>query len=194
MDIKDLSKIDFNNIDWGKAGAYLSVHFDAVIRVSIIILTVWGLLRVLDGYVQQTKQFSVQITEMEEKLAQVAAYNKSAGGLQSFWKKAPKFLNDDLVVNYITDLATKNKVDILSFSPGQKSADKFAETNKFKFKLRAKEYKDLVFLVRSIENSGFALRLESVNCVIEAALNSPSILINVQMEMSSIKLNEQKDI
>lgn len=192
MNLNDLSKMDLKSIDFSKAIAYLGVHTDALLRMAIVIMTVLGGFNLIEKYLQQTKDFSVQITQMEEKAAQVIAYEKSVSDLRLFWEKAPKPINEDAVVNYVTDLATKNNLEIVSFSPGQVSSDKFSATSKTKFKLRARDYKDFVLFVRSVENSGFALRAEAVSCSLEQGANQG--LINIQMEIASIKINEQKNI
>ncbi len=196
MNINDLTKMDLKNIDLTKVIAYLGIHTDALIRMAIVVVTVLGGFRLVEQYLEQTKVFSVQITEMEEKLMQVMSYEKSVNGLKLFWEKAPKPINDDALVNYMTDLATKNNLEILSFSPGQVTSDKFYTANKIKFKLKAREYKDFVLFVRSVENSGFALRAEAVSCSLEQGTNQSATgpIINIQMEIVSIKVNEQKNI
>ena len=196
MNLKELSKLDLKNIDISKAFAYLGVHTDALIRMSLVIGTVLGGFHVVNDYLEQTKIFSLRIAQMEEKLLQVMTYEKSVSSLKSFWEKAPKPINEDALVNYMTELAAKNHLDVLSFSPGQISSDKFYTINKVKFKLKARDYKDFLLFVHGIENSGYALRVESISCSLEqmAAQQAGSTVINIQMEIASIRLNEQKNI
>jgi hypothetical protein len=197
--LPDLSKIDLKDIDVNKIKDQLLENKEMVIQVALGVVTFFMIVSMWSGSQKEIKKYNVQINSMQSKSSIIEQYKKSQSDIDSFLKNLPPSLAEGQIINLVTDLADKNKVKILTFSPNAHSeGKKYYQDTSIQFSLQSADYKGLVRLIADIEHVKSILQIKS--CSIQEVIQSDDQqqegekreerYLNFRVEVASLEVKE----
>src|SRR5690242_15831957 len=117
MKIPDLSKIDIKDIDVNKIKDQILDHKEQAVQVVLGIVAFFMIVSMWGGSQKEIGKFKNQINSMQAKSGIIGEYKKSQSDMEMFLKGLPPALSEGQIINLVTDLADKNKIKILTFTP-----------------------------------------------------------------------------
>ena len=160
--IKQLSSFDvkdLKNIDIKQARELLQSRPDIFINILLIGLTLFATIQIYSWHANQLNKTNDEITLSKEKLDVVAQQKKIRGEYDQFVNIFPPSIPTDQLINKLSELALKNKVQILSFSPAEAKGNNYFELTTVKFNISAEDYNDMLSFIQDIENSTYSIRV-----------------------------------
>src|SRR3954468_19965406 len=117
MKIPDLSKIDIKDIDVIKIKDQLLDHKELALQVGLGVVTFFMVISMMGGCQKEISKYKSQINAMQSKSDIIQQYKKSQSDVDTFLKNLPPSLSEDQIIDSVTNLADKNKIKILTFTP-----------------------------------------------------------------------------
>jgi len=172
--IQDLSKIDIKEIDINKIKNAVLGHKELALQIAIGVVAFFVIVSTLGGCQKDIKKYKTQLTAMQSKTDSIATYKKSQADIDMFLKSIPPPLTESQIITLVTDLADKNHVKIVTFSPrpSQNEKKKFYQETAIQFSLQAKDYKHVVGLIADIEHAKNTVQVKS--CTIQTQTQGKS--------------------
>lgn len=194
MNLSDLSKIDIKNIDLknidiNKLKDQLLDRKELLVQVVLVLVTFLMVLSIFNKSQAEVKRLNTQIAGLKAKENDIKSFTKSRDEIKAFSKNVPTPLLEDQVIGFITDLADKHKIKILTISPAKVDNKESLSMTTLQFALVANEYKDMVRFITSIEHSKNLLQIKS--CIAGAdseAGKDGNRLINFSIEVVSVRV------
>jgi Tfp pilus assembly protein PilO len=131
---------------------------------------------------------------LEEKTAGLDNYKKSQAELKEFIAQIHEPINEDNLMNLLTDFAVKRQIQIESFSPSQRKNTPLHETAGLTLNLSAGDYKNLWLFIHDIEESAYPIHIGA--CRISRSdqgsnSNREGSQFKVQLEIFSVSLKKE---
>ncbi|GEM_PF-3256438 len=192
MHISDLSKIDIKDIDFNKLKDRLLDRKDLLIQIGLVVVFLIIISSLFKNSQVEVGKFKSQMADLQSKTSVVAEYNKTNEDASAFLKEAPPPLSEDQIINFVTDLADKNNVKILTFSPAKVEDEEVLSTTMLQFSLETKEYKDMVHFIADIERSKNLLQIKTCTAQPKMAMTSQTeenenLFIGFRIEVVSVQ-------
>ena len=164
MPLSDLLKL--NNKDLGKINLADFIKGwlnrpDIFIRIILLVTTVFVTIYIYNQHNKETQRMSSTLILNKDRLAIVDKITQSQKELDDFIKKIPESIDVDSLTGKITEYASIHKVQIISFSPADKRADRTKELVSITINILSGNYSDMVSFIKEIEDSPYNIRLES---------------------------------
>lgn len=204
MNIKDLSKLDINdlkNLDFAKIQEGILAKPDLAVNVALVLLSLFAMFQIFNSRQGEIRNMKGQLEELEKKSAIVDTYHSTQKQLTDLIGSLPKGIQEDKVIDQLTDMAANRNVQILSFSPAQRESKRYYDKIVVNLNIVSNSYKNICLFVNDIEQSPYAMRLEKWSGSMEdisslsqtTEISSTQANINAQITAVSINFkNEQQ--
>lgn len=160
--IKKLSSItadDLKNIDWASMKNYLLSQPGLLINILIISMTVSIIVATFRSHVKLTKTLKTKVTELKEKAEALDKFELAQVEYKKFLKNIPQTISENRLIEMLSGIAFNRDVRIVSFSPANRSSNRFVNLTNVEITVTSKNYTDIIRFINDIENSTYAIRL-----------------------------------
>jgi len=190
MNLKELQKIDLKNFDSKKVTEILLANKDFAMQVGLVVGTLFIIFSLVGQNGIRNKSYRDEISKLNAKEGTIKTYEASLKELKKFKAGVPKELEEDEFSSLVTDLASKDNVNILSFSPGQRRKEDLAEVVTMHMTVRVSTYKDFAMFIKDLESSPSSLRIDQCMMgAIRSAGDGPDV-IEAQLDLSSVSIKK----
>lgn len=153
LDLKNINAADFLK----------SLLKQKVMALKIVVFLIGAVvvgLLVLNFF-QEKYNAESEMTALRNKLEVISRYKQSKEGFDNFTNSLPKHVEENALVNVLSDFAVQNNVEVLSFSGIDIVNNAHFDLYTVEVAIRVEEFKDALIFMKAIENAPNALRLES---------------------------------
>jgi hypothetical protein len=202
MKIPDLSKIDIKDIDINKIKDQLIEQKELVLQIGLGVVTFFMIISMMGGCQKEISKYKSQINSMQSKSGIIDQYKKSQSDVDTFLKSLPPSLSEDQIIDLVTDLADKNKIKILTFTPtaSRNESRKIYQETAIQFSMQADTYKSMVRMIAAIERSKSILQVK--NCSVQSVTTTSvepgpqgertsSTFLNFRIEVASLEVKQE---
>ncbi len=187
----------WKDIDVAQLVNFAGDRKDLLVNGAVIVFAILAAINIANSHWHQESVYQENIKQMEDKLQVISVYNATTQRTKKFLGQLPKAMPDGRLMSQIAEYAAQNNVEILSFTPGPKTNDPFYQMSKITINVRAREYKDLILFVRTIEKSSYALRVDALSTSLAEGVKDKrgAVMtgsINVVIDIALIKINEDQ--
>ena len=194
MDIERLKKLDLKSFDARKAIASLLAQKELLAQVVVVVCAILGVLFLAHSFMTQNAEYHRQTEALNKKIGLIDDYNGTTKKIKKFLGKVPQGLSDSLLPVRVTEMAVQNHVRVASYTPVVKKEEGVSKAVSGTVMVSAGSYKDFLRFLNSIEESNFALKVESVrlNPHTVASGDNPAKQagLDAELEVSSVSLKE----
>ena len=194
MDFPLLDKIDLKNI---KNILNIAIIQDFIFRYqtsllngAIIIVTLIVVIFSLYTTRKQARHLKTQITDLEKKIEAISKQKVTLKELDDFIDTSPKSIPSNKLINLLTDLSVKRKVQIGSISPAKTVTKTLYNLTNLDLSVTANTYQDLGFFIYDIEHSPHAIRIEKWS----ASLSGRSSRASSQQKSKSLSGSQANEM
>jgi Tfp pilus assembly protein PilO len=166
--IEDLKKLDKEQVKEA-----VTSHPEIVINILLIAITLYATIFIYHSDKKRAKELKQEMIELKEKSKVVKRSHTLRDEYNAFINNFPQRINIDALSNQLSDLAVKNNVQILFFTPGGKTGNDFIETVNIKLRISAYDYANIIGFIKDIEESPFNVSIE--RWYGEAVRQAPSV-------------------
>lgn len=197
--IQNLSKInvqDLKNINISKLKSIALGQPHISLSILLVVITVIAVIFIFGVQKKQARNIKIQIPELQEKLNTIATGDSLQKEMDAFFENIPKAIDDDQLINRISEAAVANNVQILSFSPPTEINEKQAHILTVTMNISTDDYANFIGFIESIETFPFSIKISQI----KASLSSASISekageadknpIQAQLEVNSVTLRK----
>ena len=163
MNLKNFDKFelkDFKDIKISQVKEALKNNPAVFINISLIGITIFATIYTIQQGKNSAEKLKEEISQLKEKQTIVNAQKEIQKEHDDFLAKFPKALPVNQLIEKITDFAVRHSVQILSFLPNQESSYPGYKLSTFQIHVTSDNYRNIIFFIRDIEESSYALRLE----------------------------------
>jgi len=174
MDLKDLSKININDlkeIDFEDIKSRILGRPDLLINILLIGLTIFASLFFYTSHKKKSDELKEEVETLEEKLEVVNAHKKVKSQYNKFVEEFPESLNIDQLSNTISNIAVTHNVQILKFSPLKSVKNDYFTVEGIDVSIQTPDYFNIINFIQDIEESPYTIRLEELSGSMPASKN-----------------------
>jgi hypothetical protein len=187
MNIQELSQYDIKNIDVTKTFKTLLRRKDILANIAIVFLAIFLANQILGARKAKVQILKNEAQTLQSKVTTVSEYESESKRFSNYVSALPQGPRDiNGIVNKLNEFATKNDVQIATFSPSGQTSNDLFDVVKVRINISAKNFKNIGFFIYDIENSNNNLRVESW------AIGSPSTYTRRRWPKTTIS-SETKD-
>jgi Tfp pilus assembly protein PilO len=161
IDIAKMNINDLQNIDYQKLLSSIRKKPDIAISIVIPLLAIFVCFNIFTKSAIERRTLTNKNQEMEEKLTALSEYKTVENELQALLTSLSSKITENDFINTITDFATKNNIEIESFSPAQNKSDPIYDLTMINLSANTKNYNDIIKFITEIENSKANIRINS---------------------------------
>jgi Tfp pilus assembly protein PilO len=158
MDLKSLSSINVKQIQ-----ELLKSRLDIFINILLIVATLCATMFIYNNAQEKKQNLSQQSLMAESKWQVAEQLTKIDKDSKEFLLKFPKGIESDKFTNKLSEIATKNNVQTLSFTPPQKTSSDYVDLRTISFNIASEEYPNILAFIKDIETAPYALRIHKVS-------------------------------
>ena len=148
--------------DVNKVLQLLLAHKAKTLSAVVVVLGVIGLLMIFDGYRARAAEHQQDMKRLQEKMDVIGRHGLSRKALKDFFAALPRPLEDEKLIDQITNYAAQKNVAILNYAPGPSKTGKLYDSSRVRLSVSASKFEDLLAFVRTIERSPYFLKIESL--------------------------------
>ena len=202
MNLSDLKELDLKNLDLDQIKDNLLERKDLLINIGLVVVTIVLCFLIFNKNRSAAVAMQAKFLNMQGKTDVIAKYQQSLDKVKGFKEQFPAAMNENDIVELVTNSAVKNKVQILSYSPAQETNAGLYDRLTMQFIFTVTEYADMIQFIYDIEHMPNALRVESWNGKVESVnlsvrgrssrdtIEETAKRFNVQITVAVIKLNK----
>ena len=204
MNLSELKDLDLKNLDLDQIKENLLQRKDLLINIGLVVVTVILCLFIFNKNRSAAATVHAKFVNMQGKTDVIAKHQQSLDKVKAFKEQFPAALNENDIVDLVTNSAVKNKVQILSYSPAQEASAGLYDRLTMQFIFTVTEYADMIRFIYDIERTPGALRVESWTGTVENAnflaprgrpntntTEETTKRFNAQIIVTVIKLNKE---
>jgi len=155
LDIKDLQKIDYNQL-----GKEVTKRPDYIIIAVSIIMTLFLSLHFFSKNRKMASALKLEVQTLEDKVAVIEEYTDTKAELTALQDAIPEPLTQEGLINLVSDFAFKRNLQISSLTPGQTEEEKYHDVISVHVQIESSDFKNIWLFVHDIESSKLALRVD----------------------------------
>ena len=152
---------DMKDLDVNKILQLLFAHKARALSAVFVVVGIIGLLMIFDGYRARAAGHQQDMKRLQEKMDVIGRHSLSLKALKDFLAALPRPLEDEKLIDQITDYAAQNNVAILNYAPGPSKSGKLYDSSRMRLSVSASKFNDLLAFVRTVERSPYFLKIES---------------------------------
>lgn len=130
-----------------------------LINTVLVIAAIIFAGKVFIQHLAQVSDFKKQRIQQEEKLSAVKEMENVEAEYNEALKKFPETIEGNKLINYISELALKHKIQMQSFSPGQMEENDYWSVTKVNINVVSADYTDIILFIKDLEESGYFIRI-----------------------------------
>jgi len=134
---------------------------DLMIILGLVVVTLFSSVSMFGGGRVAVVAMRSEIRKLDDKLEAVEANKKIKLELDQYLKNFPEAQTVDEMVDTLSSYALEENVKVLSFTPAEEEDLDHIRVNSFAISVVGRSYQQVLGFVNAIENSPYALRLES---------------------------------
>lgn len=164
MDLVELSKLDIKDlkkVDYKKLLQDIQKKPELAVGLLIGVAAVAVCLHLFSRAGVEGQSLRAEIKKIEEKIKAIADYNSTQEEFNQFLANLPEKITENTLIEKLTDFAAARNIQIESFSPAKSQSDAFYDLTGVVIDITAKEYKDVWLFVHDVENSKYAIRIDT---------------------------------
>jgi len=186
--VEDLKKLDREQIK----EAILQKP-EISINILLIAITLYVTIFTYNSGKVKSASLKKEASELKEKLKVVKESTALNEEYALFIKNFKKTINIEQLSNKLSEFAVHNNVQILFFTPGVKGKTAFAEETNIKLRITSKNYANIIYFIKEIEDSPFNIRVnrwqgEYIKYYGQGESNKKQTLIEANVELSLFTL------
>ncbi len=152
---------DMKDLNADKIFQLLLAHKAKALSAVFAVLGIIGLLMIFDGYRARAAGHQQDMKRLQEKMDVIDRHSLSLKALKDFFAALPRSLEDEKLIDQITDYAAQNNVAILNYTPVPSKNEKLYDSSRIRLSVSASKFNDLLAFVRTVERSPYFLKIES---------------------------------
>ncbi len=202
INIKDLQNInirDLQNIDVDQIKRFFLVRITLFVNIGLIFITVIVVFVSLIGVGKKVKILKWENGKMRERIEAVEESEKIKKEYDGFLEKLPQPIPADQLIGKLSQFAANRNVQILSFVPQPGRSDDYMDMAGVKLNLSSKNYRNLIFFAKDIENALYTMRIDKWSAIAKKnfvrqtgdALRTEET-VEVNTEISSVMLKYEQ--
>ncbi len=153
--------LDLKNIDAGDFIKELMKQKITVMKIVIFVVSAVLIGGLVSNFFKVKTNSQNEMAMLQEKLAVIERYKESKDKFNTFLTSLPKNIEENNLVNVLSDFAVQNNVEVLSFSGVRSQSFAYYDVYTVEMNIRVDSFKAAVVLIKAIEGSSSALRLDS---------------------------------
>jgi len=162
IDFKKLTQpVDTKNVDTGALLEGLAGQKVMIANIVVIVIALVVGYMMFNNYLSKKAQAEQSMNDLHHKLDTIASYKVSKKQFDDFKDSIPKAVDEDSLVNKLSDDAVQSNVEIVSFSPVTTSSFTYYDLASVDINVHAKGFKELVLFMQAVEKESMALRIEN---------------------------------
>lgn len=170
VDVKDLKSIDLAQIQEN-----IKSKPDILIIIALIVISLSATMYFYMNFTKKTKEIGEKSVKYKEQLESAEQNKTLKERYDKFMAEFPKKIVVDELIDQISVFAINHNIKIISFSPSQESADEYTKIDRININISAENYSDLINFMKNIEQTPYAIRVETWQGKLEtASLNTAS--------------------
>ena len=202
MNLSDLKQLDLKDLDLAQIKDNLLERKDLLINIGLVVGTVALCFFIFNNNRNVAATAQAKVVEMLGKTDVIVQHHKSLDKIKKFKEQFPAPLNENDIVDLVTNSAIKDKVQILTYSPAQETNSGIYSRLTMQYSFIAMDYANMIQFLYDIEHTPNALRVENWNGTVDSGnLNSRGRnnsnsteetvkRFNGQITVTAIKLNK----
>jgi len=152
---------DMKGLDVNKIFQLLFTHKVKTLSAVFVAVGIIGLLMIFNGYRAQAAGHQQDMKRLQEKMDVIGRHSLSLKALKDFFAALPRPLEDEKLIDQITDYAVQNNVAIFNYAPGPSKSGKLYDSSRIRLSVSVSKFNDLLAFVRTVERSPYFLKIES---------------------------------
>ena len=182
----DLNKsLDINNIDINDLISRFLSQKVVIANIIVVVLGLLGGYYLYNNFTHQKQAAQQNIAMLQEKLATISTYQTTKKQFDEFKNTLPKSIDEDNLVDALSNYAIQNNVEVVSFSPVTSSDSAYYTRSSVDMNVRAKDFKQLVLFIKTLESEQMVLRLENYHF---GALNLKGQELSLRVSTLKVKV------
>ena len=203
MNLSDLKHLELKDLDLEQIKDNLLERKDLLINIGLVVATILVCFTVFNNNRKAAATAQAKVLQMQGKTDVIAQHQQSLDKTKEFKEQFLPTLSENDIVELVTNLAIKSKVQVLSYSPAQEASSGIYNRLTMQFIFTATEYADMLQFIYDIEHTPNALRVESWTGGPESntlsnqgrfnkiPIEETAKHFNAQIMITSIKLNKK---
>ena len=160
--IKRLNRININDLkemDWGLAKDWLQSQPGVLINIAMAVVTFFVVSSTYNRNASTMKALGEERTVLQEKSEALEKANSVEKQYKDFVESIPQTIEEDDLIETLSDFAIRRGVRILSFSPAKEESNKFVNVTSVEVNVASADYTNIVLFMHDIENSPYLVRI-----------------------------------
>jgi len=163
MNLKEITQIDIQSINISHIILTLLKRKDLLGNVIIVIIALFVTSQIVVGRNKKLAEVKSEIFSLEGKMTAVSSLEQADKDFKDFVATLPQGPKDiNSIVSKLNEFATKNEIQISTFSPSGQTTNEFYDLVKIRISIVAKSFENIGYFIYDIENSNNNLRVENL--------------------------------
>ncbi|MCK5580373.1 MAG: type 4a pilus biogenesis protein PilO [Candidatus Omnitrophica bacterium] len=164
LDIKDLQKIDYNQLSKD-----ISKKPDILICAILVIVTLISSFKIFAKHRSELKSLRYEVALLEKKNDAIEKYQTTKTEMNTFIEKLPSDITEEELINFITDISLTRGIKLESFPPARTQQYGLYDLITVDLTFSVNKYADLWLFINDIEKSQDAIRIGKLSTTVSSS-------------------------
>ncbi len=167
VNIKDLKGVDLS-----EARDKLKSRPNVLIIIGLVLVTGTGVVLLYFNFMQRSMKIAQTTKTYKEQWESAKVSKTVKAKYDKFVADFPKKISIDDLIDKVSAFAIQQNVQIIAFSPAQEVSDDYTKISKINIDVSTESYGDLIQFMQNIEQSPYAIRVDSWQSKLESTPQS----------------------